>query len=334
MKNKFFFSLLFLFVIIFLIISPYYFFLTKTLKISPIKTLLSLNSLKTYNNQVTILILGIAGENHEGATLSDSIIVANYNLRTNKLLTISIPRDIWSRTLQDKINTAYAYGEAKQKGGGLKLAKAEIGAVVGIPIQYATVIDFAKFKELIDLLGGIDIDVDQTFKDNQFPITGRENDECNGDTEFKCRYETVSFKKGSNHMDGKTALKFIRSRHADGAEGNDFARNRRQQKILAAIKKKLIESAVKPNLKNWKKISNSLDDLITRDISNQQAAIILKNIVFSKDFSQKDILLAPDLFFVPQLSSQNDQYTLIPKEKNFSEIHRYIRLKQEGEKKK
>src|SRR3990167_7601650 len=236
-KRIFLFLVLLAIIYLLLTTSRYYRFLTETLKISPIKTLLSLDSLKTYDDQVTILILGIAGMNHQGGTLSDSIIVVNYNLQTNSLLTISLPRDIWSDTLQDKINTAYAYGEAKQKGGGLKLAKAEIGAVVGIPIQYATVIDFAKFKELIDLLGGIDIDVDQTFKDNQFPITGRENDECNGDTEFKCRYETVSFKKGSNHMDGKTALKFIRSRHADGAEGNDFARNRRQQKILAAIKK-------------------------------------------------------------------------------------------------
>lgn len=307
---------------------PYYIFFTQTLKISPLKTLLSFDSLKTYDNNVTILTLGIAGKNHEGGTLSDSIIVANYNLRTNKLLTISIPRDIWSNTLQDKINTAYAYGEAKQKDGGLKLAKAEVEAIVGIPIQYAAVIDFAKFKELIDLLGGIDIDVDQTFKDNQFPITGRENDECNGDIEFKCRYETVSFKKGPSHMDGITALKYVRSRHATGTEGSDFSRNRRQQKVLAAIKKELLSSVAKPNLNNWKNIYNALDALITRDITNQQAAIILKNILLAQNFSQKDILLSPDLFTVPDLTLYNGQYALIPKEANFNQIHRYIKLEQ------
>src|SRR3989344_8153965 len=124
-------------VIIVAIFFPYWQFLTKTLKISPIKTLLSLDSLKTYNDQVAILILGIPGENHEGGTLSDSMIVANYNFKTHKSLTISLPRDIWSDTLKDKINTAYAYGEAKLERGGLKLAKAEIEAVVGIPIPYA-----------------------------------------------------------------------------------------------------------------------------------------------------------------------------------------------------
>src|SRR3989344_4978518 len=236
-KRIFLFLVLLAIIYLLLTTSRYYRFLTETLKISPIKTLLSLDSLKTYDDQVTILILGIAGMNHQGGTLSDSIIVVNYNLQTNSLLTISLPRDIWSDTLQDKINTAYAYGEAKQKNGGLKIAKAEIEAVVGIPIQYATVIDFAKFKELIDILDGVDINVERSFTDHKFPIPGRENDTCRGDTDLKCRYESITFNKGLTHMDGKTALIYVRSRHADGAEGNDFARNRRQQKILAAIKK-------------------------------------------------------------------------------------------------
>src|SRR3990167_2437636 len=204
-----FFLLLFLIVII--VLRPYYLFLTKTLKISPLKTLLSLDSLKTYDDQVTILILGIPGKNYQGGTLSDSIIVVNYNLKTHKLLTISLPRDIWSDTLKDKINAAYVYGEAKQKNGGLKLAKAEVEAVIGIPIQYSTVVDFAEFKEMIDFLGGIDVDIERSFNDKQFPIPGRENDQCGGDQEFKCRYETISFQKGITHMDGSTALKYVRS---------------------------------------------------------------------------------------------------------------------------
>ena len=58
--------------------------------------------------------------------------------------------DIWSDTLQDKINTAYAYGEAKKTGGGLTLAKAELSNIIGQPVQYAAVIDFSKFETLID----------------------------------------------------------------------------------------------------------------------------------------------------------------------------------------
>lgn len=317
----------------FILIRPYYLFLSQILKISPIKTLLSLDSLKSYDDQVTILILGIAGYNYEGGTLSDSIIVADYNLKTNKLLTISLPRDIWSDTLKDKINTAYAYGEAKQKNGGLKLAKAEIEAVVGIPIQYATVIDFAKFKELIDILGGVDINVERSFTDQEFPIPGRENDTCGGDTDFKCRYESITFNKGLTHMDGKTALKYVRSRHAIGVEGSDFARNKRQQKALEAIKNRLATSIKKLNLTYWKKLYQSFDSLLTRDITNQQVAILLKNIITSPNFSQKEILLSQDFFLVSDRNSTNGQYALVPKDGNFADIHRYILLKQKGEKK-
>ena len=321
-----FFLLLFLLVVF--VLNPYYLFLTKTLKISPLKTLFSLDSLKIYDHQVTVLILGIPGKNYQGGTLSDSIIVANYDLKTHQLLTISLPRDIWSNTLKDKINTVYAYGEAKQKNGGLKLAKVEVAAVIGIPIQYSAVIDFAEFKELVDFLGGIDVDIERSFTDNQFPVIGRENDQCgDDDQEFKCRYETVSFQKGRTHMDGSTALKYVRSRHATGVEGSDFARNRRQQKVLAAIKNELKKSMGKLSLKRWKTIYQTFTRLFTRDITNQQIAIMLKNIIFSANFSQKEIVLSPDFFLVPDNTSSNGQYILIPKDGNFKDIHRYIRSK-------
>src|SRR3989338_3241310 len=153
-------------IIVVLVFFPYWQFLTKTLKISPFKSLFLLDSLKTYDNNVTILVLGIAGGNHDGATLSDSIIVANYNLKTHKLITISIPRDIWSDTLQDKINSAYAYGEAKQKNGGLKLAKAKVAGIIGMPISYGIVISFDRFQKLIDYLGGVDVTVERSFTDH------------------------------------------------------------------------------------------------------------------------------------------------------------------------
>jgi anionic cell wall polymer biosynthesis LytR-Cps2A-Psr (LCP) family protein len=110
-KNYFFFSCSF----------NYFIFLAKTLlcfyfsnlKSLDFKNAFSKDSLKTYDNQVNILILGIPGENNDGPYLSDSIIFANYNFKTNQITTLSIPRDIWSSTLRDKINSAYAYGLAK-----------------------------------------------------------------------------------------------------------------------------------------------------------------------------------------------------------------------------
>lgn len=310
--------------ILYLISKPYYLFFSQILKVSPLKTLLSLDSLKTYDGEINILVLGVAGQNYEGPNLSDSIIVANFNLKTNKLLTISLPRDIWSDTLKDKINTAYAYGEAKQKNGGLKLAKAEIEAVVGLPIQYAAVIDFEKFKELIDFLGGIDLYIDLSFVDKQFPIPGKENDECAGDAEYRCRYETISFTKGKAHMDGATALKFVRSRYAEGEEGSDFARNKRQQKVLEAVKNKILSLIKKFNLQDLARLYRVFDRLITRDITNQQITIVAKNALLSRNFSQKEITLAEDFFVVPEYSLYKGQYVLIPESGNFDLVHRYI----------
>ncbi len=323
MKKK----LIFLFLpLIFLIILaiPYYRFMSKTLKISPIKALFFRDSLKTYEDQVNIVLLGIAGGTHDGPNLSDSIMLVNYNLKNNQITTVAIPRDIWSSTLKDKVNSAYAYGEAKKTGGGLTLAKAEIGSIVNLPVHYAIVINFDEFKKLIDFLGGIDVNVEKSFIDREFPIPGKENDLCDGDPEYRCRYETISFTKGIQHMDGETALKFIRSRHAEGDEGSDFARTRRQQKMIAAIKDKLFQDINFLDLKKMGQTYDAIDKLIVRDITNQQIAILLRNMFFKGNLKQKSVILSEDLFIVPPYSQYEGMYVLVPSSGNFDDIHQYI----------
>jgi len=314
------------FFIIFLLIRPIYVFSINTLKINPIKLIVSSNTIEKYNDQVNILLLGIAGGNHDGPNLSDSIMVANYNFKTNKLTTISLPRDIWSDTLNDKINSAYAYGEAKEPGvGGFILAKAEISAIIGQPIQYAAVMDFDKFKELIDYLGGIEVDVEKSFVDNKFPIAGRENDECGGDPKYSCRYETISFQKGLIKMSGDTALKFVRSRYSEGSEGTDFSREERLQKIFIAVKNKIINIIKTLNINKYQELYSLLDRLIRRDLTNQQSGVIVKNVLLRKKISLEKIVLNDNLFINPPISDEYDQmWVLIPKD-SLSSIHKYVR---------
>lgn len=315
-----------LFVLI-LLARPYFAFVTDTLKISPLKALFSKDGLKIYDNQVNILFLGIAGGDHDGPNLSDSIIVANYNMETNKITTISIPRDVWSPTLRDKINSAYAYGEARKSGeGGFVLSRTEVSSIVGLPIQYAAVIDFDKFQELIDFLGGIEVKVERSFVDKKFPIKGKENDECDGDAEYKCRYETISFTKGQTLMDGETALKFVRSRNAEGEEGTDFGREARQQKIIEAVKNSLIAKMKKPDIESYRKLYELMNDLIDRDISNQQLAIIMKNALLKRNPKLDEITLPEALFTNPDISEDYDyKWVLVPKTGSFESIHKYIR---------
>lgn len=326
LKSKLIITASIILVLLIIIFRPYYQFVTKTLHVSPIKTLLSLDGLKSYNNRVNILFLGIAGTDHEGPNLSDSMVVVSYDLKDNQLTTISIPRDVWSEALHDKINSAYAYGEAKKKGAGFILAKAEVQTIIGQPIHYSAAINFDQFEELIDFLGGVEINIENSFIDKEFPITGKENDLCGDDPEYKCRYKTISFAKGVTIMDGQTALNFVRSRHAIGSEGTDFAREKRQQKTIDAIKNKLISFIKKPELDKYSGLYDLMDKLVKRDIDNQQVAIILKNIIFKRNFKQEKIVLSEDFFMNPEtnLSRYDGLWVLIPVNDDIKIVHKYI----------
>lgn len=311
--------------IVYFVGRPYYSFLTKTLKISILKTFFSFNGVKKVNDSVNILILGIPGGKHDGPNLSDSIVVANYNFTKNRLVTIGIPRDVWSDTLRDKINSAYAYGESKVVGGGIKLARAEVAAIVDTPIQYGAVINFSNFKDIIDYVGGVDVNVQRSFVDKKFPIEGREDDLCGGDPEYGCRYEIISFEKGKQHMDGATALKFVRSRNAEGAEGSDFARTQRQQEVISSLKAEVVDTVKSLNINKIRELYLKFNSLITRDISNQEVAIVARKIIFNKGFNQKNFHIPNEMFFVPDYRLYDGKYVLVPDSEDFGRIHAGVR---------
>jgi LCP family protein required for cell wall assembly len=207
------------------------------------------------NNQVAneqrinIALYGYGGAGHDGAYLSDSIMVISilpHATGPAQVAEISIPRD-WDVPMynaagkkvdQGKINQAYSDGvldgdggvPAGQEDAGGAMADAALSHLLGIPIDYFVGLDFTAFDQGVDAVGGIDIDVPVSFVDPQYPS-------CDADT---CPYETISFKAGEQHMDGAIALEYARSRHGDNGQGTDFARSQRQQQILTAIKQKVL----------------------------------------------------------------------------------------------
>ena len=180
--------------------------------------------------RVNLLFLGESGPGHQGATLTDTIIFTSVS--KNGTVLLSIPRDIWYEPLKTKINSLYFYG-------GLPQEKKVLEDILGERLDAAILVDFDLFVKTIDLLGGIDVYVEGTFDDFKYPIPGKEEDLCGGDKTFACRYEHIHFDQGLQHMDGETTLKFARSRNAVGDEGSDYARSRRQQKVIAALKSKI-----------------------------------------------------------------------------------------------
>ena len=184
------------------------------------------------NGQVNVLLLGIGGPGHDGPYLSDTIILAQLRPKEKKANLISIPRDYLVNTKeigQRKINAVFA--ESYQRNEDWDKAGESIREVVskmsGQEVPYFAVIDFSGFEKTIDLLGGVDVQIDRTFTDYTFP-------------DKKLGYlPAVTFTEGQEHMDGERALIFARSRHASGEEGTDFARSLRQQKIITAAKEKV-----------------------------------------------------------------------------------------------
>ncbi len=243
----------------------------------------------TEEHRVNVLLLGVGGGNHEGPDLTDTIILASIDPRTQKVTLISVPRDLWMPELSAKVNTAYTFGEDKQKGGGLLLAKATVSKLLGQQIDYAFKIDFDGFIKAVDMMGGLDVEVVNTLDDYAYPITGEETNSCEHTDEeivdltaqiatgsaseseaFPCRYEHLHFDSGVQHMDGINALKYVRSRHAEGKEGSDFARSKRQEKVIAAFKDKMFSVGTLLNPVKLTNLGSVLAGSIETDIKENE----------------------------------------------------------------
>ncbi len=278
--------------------------------------------LKSTSDRTNILLLGVGGGDHEGADLTDTMMVVSLDQDQKSAAFISIPRDIWSDTLKDKVNSAYHYGEEKKEGGGLLLAKVIAEDVVGVPIHYSLLLDFSGFKEIIDLLGGINVNVSSAFTDNDYPIAGKEKDTCPGDPTNRCVYETIHFDAGMQHMDGERALKYVRSRHAEGAEGSDFARSRRQQDVLIAIKDTVVHPTRWFTVERAGKLQDVIDRATDTDMNIAQLLTVAKLIAGIPDERIEKISI-DELLYNPA-SYLYGRYVLIPKE-GWREVHTFIK---------
>jgi len=225
------------------------------------------SKIKSINGRTNILVLGKGGTGHDAPELTDTIIFASVSHQHPSLTLVTLPRDIWLEDLQAKLNSAYYWGNKKEAGGGIVLAKSIVEELTGQPVQYAIVVDFSGFKKIVDEMGGVEVDVKIGFVDNFYPMAGRENDDCGGDPEFKCRYETVKFDSGRQFMGGETALKFVRSRMAVGDEGTDFARSVRQEELLTAIKNKMMSSEILLHPSKFFRLVSLINDNVETDLS-------------------------------------------------------------------
>ncbi len=214
---------------------------------------------------INVLMLGYGGEGHSGTYLTDTMMLLSINTETNKVTYVAVPRDLWVKIptrgydgSYSKINSAYSVGmddstytdklpQFQGADGAGNMAKYEISEVLGVPVDYYLSVDFYAFKTIVDTLGGVEVDVENSFTDYTYPsgdlnvnagLCTADDVPVNGAS--GCRYLKVHFDKGLQYLDGTRALQYARSRHAAGIEGSDFSRSKRQEKLIAAIEQKAV----------------------------------------------------------------------------------------------
>lgn len=194
--------------------------------------------------RINILLLGGDSRGLKSNELprSDSMMVMSVDPVTKKGQLFSILRDTYVKIPgqgEDRINSAITLG-------GPNLAMKTVSDLLGIPIQYYVYTDFEGFIALVDAIGGIDLDVEKDMKYS--------------DSEDDHKYD-INLKKGYQHLDGKTALQYVRFRH-DAT--SDFTRTERQRKFLQAVAEKMQTTS---SLIKMPRILNSIDPYIDTNLS-------------------------------------------------------------------
>jgi len=276
-------------------------------------------SIKESKGRTNFMILGAGGKEHiqGGSVLTDTIIIASLDHNTMDLSMISVPRDLWVHPpgyKPAKINTLYRTS-TQYHDNGFIIPKVTIEDIFGIPIHYYAFIDFKAFTEVIDALGGVDVVIDNKFVDYKYP-----------DGNFG--YMTIGFDEGPQSMDGETSLQFARSRHGNNGESSDFARSRRQHKIILGIKDKLLSFGT------LFKIDGIVDAIKDNYQSNIKPCEIYSFLLLASEISKEKThsLVLDDgpggLLYTPMEEvrdmSYSGQYILLPDGNNYKIIRKYV----------
>jgi polyisoprenyl-teichoic acid--peptidoglycan teichoic acid transferase len=218
--------------------------------------------------RLNILLMGIDQRPNDDPdkTRTDTMIILTLDPASKSAGMMSIPRDLYvplPNRGQDRINTAHVYG-------GPTYAMQSVEYNFGIPMQHYVRVNFNALTTLVDLVGGIDLYVDEDINDQSYP-------------DMNYGYDPFIISAGWHHMDGATALKYARTRHGS----SDFYRMRRQQQVIMALRDRVLSTdAVTKLLPNAPQILLTLRDSISTDFSPSE---IVQLALFAKDLPPERI---------------------------------------------
>ncbi len=188
-------------------------------------------------SRLTVLVMGLDRRPGEQglAYRTDTMMLISLDRDSNSIGVLSIPRDLYVEVpgygQPQRINSAMVLGELQQPNYGPTLAMQTVQYNFGIRVHNFVAMDFQAVTDLVDVLGGIDIEVPYDIADYQYP-------------DMNFGYDPLILRAGLQHLDGQTALKFARTRHGD----NDFERARRQQMVIYALRDRVLDGNMLPTL--------------------------------------------------------------------------------------
>jgi polyisoprenyl-teichoic acid--peptidoglycan teichoic acid transferase len=303
--------------------------------VSIVSKVLTEDGPKETDGKTNFLLLGIdsrSAGSSVGSSLTDTLIILSVDKKTGKAAMVSLPRDLWVDQYKNKINAVYALS-----GKNIEKTVKEVENISGMPIHYYAIVGFDVFKDIVDSIGGVEIDVENAFEDFLYPIEGKEKV-----LPESARYEHLVFKSGVQNMNGETALKYARSRHSTNAlEAGDFARARRQQKVILAIKQKVLSSSTLLDPSKVNKMFEAVKSNLQTNIDTADVLILykafanfkyddIKRIVVSNEIGKEgENYIGAGVLTVPNEENRKafygGLYVLVPASGSFSELHAIIR---------
>lgn len=269
------------------------------------------------SDRVNILMMGYGGSGHDGAYLTDSIVVMSLMPQSHHTTLISVPRDLWIQYPPNsgnysKINAVYpiaSNNDANPVAGGDAAAQ-KVSLVTGLNIKYWMTINFTGFRDFINAIGGVDVDVPDAFTSN-YPK--------NDDPSIDASWIKVHFAKGLQHMNGETAIEYARAREVidNPAEGTDFARSARQQLIMKAALSRL------KDWHSWPSLFSAMDALKNTIYSNLSLAD-LASFAMKMDLNNAHRVGLNFSNVLTDARSNDGQDIVVPKNNDWQAIKDYI----------
>ncbi len=269
-----------------------------------------------------VLIMGFGGGQHDGAYLTDSMMVISLVPSDGATTMVSVPRDLWVQVPPNsgqyaKVNSAYENGlyngfdgqPAGRLAGGAEAAQ-KVSEILGIPVPYWVTIDFSGFRQLVDALGGVDVNV---------PVAFTANYPRNDDPRIDPGWKTIHFNTGPQHMNGEQAIEYARARYviAPLSEGTDFARSQRQQILLRAILSRARQISAWPGLTD---ATNALQHAVYTNLSLADLSLF----ALKMNLSHAAHVGLTDQNVLVNAQSSDGQDILLPANGDWSAISRYV----------